>query len=186
MPLGYKHTAESRAKISAANKGRIFSKEWREKLRIAHRGVPLSEEHRKSLSKAFRGVPKSEHHRIATRLSKMGEKNPMYIDGKCKIWNIKRREKHLRITYGLSAQQYEAIYNSQGGKCSICGRDIISVLRENTLSVKYKACTDHDHVTGMVRGLLCHPCNLIIGSAGDRVELLLKAIEYLKKYGAKK
>ena len=40
---------------------------------------------------------------------------------------------------------------------------------------------DHDHKTGKVRGLLCHGCNTAIGLMKDDVNILTKAIEYLKK-----
>jgi hypothetical protein len=55
----------------------------------------------------------------------------------------------------------------QGGRCAICRR-------------KRKLIVDHDHETGTVRALLCNPCNLMIGYAGDRVGLLEKGIEYLE------
>lgn len=40
---------------------------------------------------------------------------------------------------------------------------------------------DHDHATGAVRGLLCGRCNKAIGMFKDSEELMLKAIEYLKR-----
>lgn len=39
---------------------------------------------------------------------------------------------------------------------------------------------DHCHETGAVRGLLCRSCNLGLGHFKDRVELLEKAMTYLK------
>ena len=51
--------------------------------------------------------------------------------------------------------------------CSICGS-------------KERLHIDHCHITGNVRGLLCHYCNIGIGMFKDKPELLLKAIDYLK------
>jgi hypothetical protein len=33
-----------------------------------------------------------------------------------------------------------------------------------------------------VRGLLCHPCNVMIGLAKDNIEVLEMAIKYLKHH----
>ena len=44
-----------------------------------------------------------------------------------------------------------------GGRCAICGHD----------ESNGRLILDHDHVSGHIRGVLCHPCNLILGMAGD-------------------
>lgn len=46
--------------------------------------------------------------------------------------------------------------------------------RKNHLSV------DHDHSTGAVRGILCNACNRALGTFGDTVEGLERALGYLK------
>lgn len=45
---------------------------------------------------------------------------------------------------------------------------------------KMKLVVDHCHVTGKVRGLLCHNCNRALGLLKDSVDNLSKAIDYLK------
>lgn len=47
----------------------------------------------------------------------------------------------------------------QGGKCAICQKGI-------TLA---EACLDHDHSTGLVRGVLCRNCNGIEGKIKNLV-----------------
>jgi Recombination endonuclease VII len=42
-------------------------------------------------------------------------------------------------------------------------------------------CLDHDHVTGQFRGWLCRNCNLGIGSLGDDLASLRRAVAYLEK-----
>jgi hypothetical protein len=64
------------------------------------------------------------------------------------------------------------IINSHRGVCDICGIDNPGKSRKN-FSI------DHDHKTGIVRGLLCHSCNVGLGHFSDNIELLEKAIKYL-------
>jgi hypothetical protein len=42
-------------------------------------------------------------------------------------------------------------------------------------------CIDHDHNTGCFRGWLCQPCNRSLGTFGDSVEGLKRAIDYLQR-----
>ena len=57
--LGYKHSTEALAKISAAKKGVPLSAEHCAKISAANKGVPMSAEHYAKLSAARKGVPKS-------------------------------------------------------------------------------------------------------------------------------
>ena len=78
---------------------------------------------------------------------------------------------HARMvqkTYGLTGEQYQALYELQGRVCAIC--------RRATGKVKRLA-VDHDHRTGEPRGLLCGPCNVMIGRYGP--EGFVRALEYL-------
>lgn len=54
----------------------------------------------------------------------------------------------LKTRYGLTPAEVDAIREEQGGACAICRGQMA------------RECIDHDHATGKVRGLLCHPCNI--------------------------
>ena len=82
----------------------------------------------------------------------------------------------LRNDYGITLQDYEAMYKTQNGKCAICGKE-----PKNGRGILRKLYVDHCHQTNRVRGLLCHSCNMGIGLLDDSLELLFSAIEYLKK-----
>lgn len=62
-----------------------------------------------------------------------------------------------------------------GNHCSICGRGFDAMNKRNIH-------VDHDHSAAYnIRGLLCLNCNSILGHARDRIEILERAIEYLKE-----
>lgn len=42
--------------------------------------------------------------------------------------------------------------------------------------------TDHIHGTKIVRGILCHHCNLMLGNAKDDPQRLLAGVAYLAKH----
>jgi hypothetical protein len=81
-------------------------------------------------------------------------------------------ERRLIATYGITADEYWAIYEAQGGCCFIC--------RRAKGSARKKLSVDHCHKTGIVRGLLCSPCNRnVLGHLRDCVGALMRAIYYL-------
>ena len=88
---------------------------------------------------------------------------------------IRVRQTRLKKNYGLSLEEYAALLAAQGGVCAICSREP----EGRNFPV------DHDHRTNMVRGILCHPCNLGLGSFKESDHLLLSAIRYLKNGAAR-
>lgn len=91
------------------------------------------------------------------------EKNP------AKVKVIQRRAVLKRV-YGITDAEYDAMLESQGGRCAICCRS----RRGRRLAV------DHCHATGAVRGLLCSSCNQTLGKMGDDPERLRAAAAYLE------
>jgi hypothetical protein len=90
----------------------------------------------------------------------------------------KKREYDLNSKFGITGQQYEALFSEQHGSCAICGTSDFSYSRGERPHI------DHCHETGKVRGLLCGHCNLGIGQFFDNVSLLERAITYLKEHGS--
>lgn len=70
-----------------------------------------------------------------------------------------------------SGQTSDYYHRIQKGKCAACGKG-----SRRTLNL------DHDHKTGIIRGLLCHNCNIALGMVHDNVSTLLKLAFYLKKH----
>lgn len=118
--------------------------------------------------------------RIAKQWKKWRENN------KDKIREIKKRYrlKHLdkvkndirewkwKKVFGITANQHQEMLIKQDYKCKICG------IHQSKL--KRILAVDHNHSSGKVRGLLCSHCNTGLGYFRDSIELLEKAINYLK------
>lgn len=91
--------------------------------------------------------------------------------------NARRYAEYSYINrYGVTYAEVEAMLSAQGGECAICKKG----LRLDGVKGRDKAVVDHCHSTGVVRGLLCTPCNLMLGYAADRPETLSRAIRYLE------
>lgn len=96
---------------------------------------------------------------------KWEDKNPEKMKAKWRRSNLKRN-------YGLTVKQHKQMYIDQNGCCSICGK-----------AIPYdKIDTDHNHVTNVLRDLLCHKCNLLLAYALDDTDILYSAIKYLVKH----
>ena len=84
------------------------------------------------------------------------------------------KDRKLRREYGITLEEYRDRLRSQGYRCAICGTDDAG-WRDFDV--------DHDHETGMVRGILCSGCNTLLGRARDSVRILLAAAHYLAENG---
>lgn len=78
------------------------------------------------------------------------------------------RRRHVETTYGLTEDQTERLLEFQLNACAIC---------EGSRS--YALNVDHDHETGLVRGLLCRRCNKVLRDVRDNRAILLRAADYL-------
>jgi hypothetical protein len=83
---------------------------------------------------------------------------------------IELRSKQLSHAYGITLEDYNEMMVKQNGVCAICKKE-----NRNGKPLL----VDHDHATGVVRGLLCHNCNVILGLGHDSVDVLQNAIYYL-------
>lgn len=71
------------------------------------------------------------------------------LSSNCKTCGLSRRRKNK---YGMSTPDWERMFDAQGRACAIC-------LTTNPSGWH----TDHDHVLGHVRAILCANCNLKLG-----------------------
>jgi len=102
---------------------------------------------------------------------------------RCKdCMNARRRELHdkdknrnelLKARFGIDLSEYNQMFIAQNGCCAICEKPQSAEKRNFSV--------DHDHKTGIIRGLLCENCNRALGQFKDSTIILDKAKEYLTK-----
>jgi hypothetical protein len=103
-------------------------------------------------------------------------------------WWAKRGPAHakhhnMRKLYGLTGAEYDQLLADQNGVCAICKQPEKQM---HTGSGRRQCLTvDHDHQTGVVRGLLCVLCNTMLGRGVDRPEILRAGADYLERAAEK-
>ena len=100
------------------------------------------------------------------------EAEKLKMRGRSKANPDKYKNYSLRYSYGITLEEYNQMFIEQEGCCKICNT--------HQSALKRKLFVDHCHTTGAVRGLLCQPCNTLLGQAKDDVEILKNAISYLQ------
>lgn len=83
-----------------------------------------------------------------------------------------RRFYYVKSKYGITWAEYARLQDVQQGRCACCGQPPPGGKR---------LYVDHDHVTSVVRGLLCQGCNSGIGMLGENPERLRRAAAYLER-----
>lgn len=96
-----------------------------------------------------------------------------------KLWKSNNKEHcknyELLYRYGISLADYNKLFQKQKGKCAICG---------NPPKGLYLI-IDHISYTKIVRGLLCHSCNVGIGLLQHSISNLRAAVKYLKTFAGR-
>lgn len=82
-----------------------------------------------------------------------------------RVYYRQTRSRILAIKYGAPVELIE--YLVARGRCDICGSTDRLVI-------------DHCHATGVVRGLLCHQCNVSLGCMKDDPARMENAAKYLR------
>jgi hypothetical protein len=78
--------------------------------------------------------------------------------------------------YGLTHTSYARLAKQQNYRCAVCG----SVPRPHSAKRGERQLhIDHDHATGLVRGLLCASCNSAIGFLKDSPDIAHAVVVYL-------
>lgn len=89
-------------------------------------------------------------------------RSPNYAENEraWRLWNL----------YRLTPADYDRVLAHQNGACACCGY----------VGLKRLA-VDHEHRTGLIRGLLCWSCNYCIGVSKDDAKKLRQMVIYLEQ-----
>lgn len=160
------------------NKLNVYSKKWKQenpnKVAVHKKNASSKYIHKQKVSKESWHKRNKEYLKLKTKMWHLNNKDKSFkYQKQYRMANPnKHRDNILKTKYGITTDQYNDMFNRQKGDCAICGRHQSEFKR--SLNV------DHNHSTHTVRGLLCSNCNLIIGHAKDNIDILHKAILYLK------
>lgn len=91
------------------------------------------------------------------------------------------RKSHLKKTYGISFEEFDALLVKQGNGCAICQTSVPGGKGTWHIDHDHSCCSGRKSCGKCIRGLLCQRCNAGLGHFGDNRESLRKAISYLEK-----
>lgn len=144
-----------------------------------HRATDMRDGHRNECKSCFGELAKARYDsaRAVERTQRWREANSERYSAYRREYSArperkrKMRDLYYRRTFGISADEFDALLEKQGGGCAICGK------RPTRLASLH---LDHCHETGAIRGILCSSCNQGIGQFGDDPILLERAAVYLR------
>ncbi len=92
----------------------------------------------------------------------------------CREWTANNRnhirDNELKREFGMAPDQYDAILVAQGGHCRFCSRT----------PLKYKSlAVEHNHKTGVIRGIVCVNHNNMIRHVEENLGRLSEIVNYL-------
>lgn len=89
-----------------------------------------------------------------------------------------KKRRDVLLFYDRRTEDYDFLFKAQRGRCAIC---------RTRPEDDRKLCIDHDHETGIVRGLLCDRCNLGLGHLedwiGSALRYVIRSAPRAHKYG---
>ena len=93
------------------------------------------------------------------RTNEFFSKDKSSYDGlgfRCKLC---KTYENIEYHYGLDRKAYKEMYDEQSGRCALCRKNLYLPNR----ILKTNIHVDHNHETGIVRGMLCMNCNVNLG-----------------------
>lgn len=129
-----------------------------------------NQERQKARSRKRHAANKKEANERSREWRKANPERSKFILNRWYRKNMKKATSYgLVRRYGLTLKRFADLRKLQKDCCAICKREF-----------KKTPHVDHDHKTGVVRGLLCRTCNSGIGMLQGSSAILQSAIDYLR------
>jgi hypothetical protein len=84
------------------------------------------------------------------------------------------RNAQLKHKYGITREEHAALFSAQGFKCAAC--------RSGDPGGRSGWHTDHCHVSGVVRGILCRGCNTSLGQMKEDARAIRALADYIEAH----
>jgi hypothetical protein len=125
---------------------------------------------------------KKNRNKILKSKKRYRNKYPERVKEQIKNWVNHNKRKYQRTKwarwikqkYGLTKRSFDNLLKAQKGRCAIC-------CDKQECGKRKQLYVDHSHDTGVIRGLLCFKCNVLLGMAQDDKSILKLAVQYLEK-----
>jgi hypothetical protein len=128
--------------------------------------------HRQERRRRARSYRQAHKEKESARARAYYQAHKQEINKRCRAYYHAHKDdgavQRAQRRYGISAAEYDALLAKQGGACAICRK-----------RARGRLCVDHCHLTGTIRGLLCHACNRALGALKDDQASLVAALAYL-------
>lgn len=111
--------------------------------------------------------------RVYARQPEIKAKHSAYYKTHNQRPEIKKKLKVRQLWryYGLTPEALASLISGQGNVCAICKSTHWGPSGPNV---------DHNHITGVIRGILCGRCNTGIGFLCDNPKIMRAAADYLE------
>jgi len=133
--------------------------------------------HAKEVAESRRKYYHANREEILAREKKRNAANPgiKRHNSQLRYWKDPKAAlaRHRLKKYGLTNDMFLDMRARQHERCASCGKPFSELTKAPAV--------DHDHKTGIVRGLLCTGCNFAVGHSGDSPSRLRSCADYLER-----
>jgi len=141
-------------------KYKAYRREWARK---KYASDPIHRERLRQSKQKYRSKPEA---RVIER---------QYSQAYWRAHPARAREHSFKRYCGVTREQADSMSAAQGGLCAICRKAPDGKGNCARLHV------DHDHLTGKIRGMLCHRCNRALGFTREDPTVLRAMADYLER-----
>lgn len=96
-----------------------------------------------------------------------------YLCRRCQASN------RMKAKYGIDLDHYEALLDSQGGRCGLCRRPAPDGQKRLAVDHNHKCCPGEASCGKCIRGLLCPTCNQGLGLFQENGAIIMRAARYV-------